>query len=59
MTATDVFLDDAYAAYWHTVEADLDDPAPCSAYDLEDSFDIEAPQEVLDAYTEFSTMSED
>ncbi|CAN5499726.1 hypothetical protein BH11PLA2_BH11PLA2_03410 [soil metagenome] len=59
MVATDVYLDDAYATYWHTVEADLDDPAPVAVFDLEDDWNADTPQEVLDAYAEFSTMSED
>jgi hypothetical protein len=50
---------EAYGEFWHTIEADLDDPAPLAVTDLEDSFEFDTPQEVLDAYAEFTSMSED
>jgi hypothetical protein len=58
MIATDVYACDAYASYWHTIEADSIDPAPVAVYDLDCELETlvgTAPG----AYEEFSTLSED
>jgi len=55
MAPADAYLDDAYASYWHTIEADGDDPAPIA---IDERASPDTSLKVTDAYTEFSTMSE-
>ncbi len=58
MAPADVYFGDAYASYWHSIESELDD-APAAVLDADEPFAVGTPLAVIDAYGEFSSMSND